>query len=323
MAHAPFYVSTYCNKAHNLKTGRPIEHECYVIPPAALQAEREGDYRRAQELMQNMKRKPVRGGGTFSGLLSGVSSATVDAFDYIMNYEPAYKKLGEAVHAAEKDAAEIERDTGVTTSAAFSMEFDRNNIEVHRERPKWYRLAREALKLARAAFKKSFPESGGIPFKERWVSQDISAFDLMSIALKHRDQFGSTGLSGLAGAAKGRSRYEVVLESGNAEGSVLCEAASSAAAARHALVRARRGEVAWEGTPKRGQYRVEHVEDLGPDWGEEHLKGLYSGMSTGQKALAATGVAALAFIGYNSIDSIKRMVKLNFNEAAANQPKFF
>lgn len=37
-----FYVSTYCNFAHNMRTGRPIGHECRHIPLAALRLEREG-----------------------------------------------------------------------------------------------------------------------------------------------------------------------------------------------------------------------------------------------------------------------------------------
>lgn len=40
-AERPFYCTTFCNFAHYLDTGRPIAHECYVIPPAALKIERE------------------------------------------------------------------------------------------------------------------------------------------------------------------------------------------------------------------------------------------------------------------------------------------
>jgi hypothetical protein len=34
------YVSSFCNFAHRLKDGKPIEHECYVIPPRLLELER-------------------------------------------------------------------------------------------------------------------------------------------------------------------------------------------------------------------------------------------------------------------------------------------
>ena len=37
------YVTTFCNFAHDTKTGRPIAHECYILPPKALAAERSGD----------------------------------------------------------------------------------------------------------------------------------------------------------------------------------------------------------------------------------------------------------------------------------------
>jgi len=45
------YCTTYCNHAHRLSDGKPVGHECYVLPPAALQAEREGDYERAITLL--------------------------------------------------------------------------------------------------------------------------------------------------------------------------------------------------------------------------------------------------------------------------------
>ena len=45
------YCSTYCNQGHDLKTGRPVNHECRVIPPKALQAERDGDFETAIALM--------------------------------------------------------------------------------------------------------------------------------------------------------------------------------------------------------------------------------------------------------------------------------
>ena len=51
------YYSTYCNKGHRMRDGKPIEHECRIIPPAALWAERELDFDRASEIMRS---KPVR-----------------------------------------------------------------------------------------------------------------------------------------------------------------------------------------------------------------------------------------------------------------------
>lgn len=47
-----FYVSTYCNFPHRMRDGRPLRHECRMIPPAALRAERDGDYEKAIAIMQ-------------------------------------------------------------------------------------------------------------------------------------------------------------------------------------------------------------------------------------------------------------------------------
>lgn len=53
-----FYVSTYCNFAHSMKTGMPIKHECRHIPPAALRLEREGLCEQAVAILQG--RKPCK-----------------------------------------------------------------------------------------------------------------------------------------------------------------------------------------------------------------------------------------------------------------------
>jgi hypothetical protein len=38
------YVTTYCNKPHSEISGKPIGHECYVLPVEAIRLERAGDY---------------------------------------------------------------------------------------------------------------------------------------------------------------------------------------------------------------------------------------------------------------------------------------
>jgi hypothetical protein len=53
-----YYLTTYCNHGHELKTGRPVNHECYILPPAALAAEIAGDIPRAIELLNAAK--PLR-----------------------------------------------------------------------------------------------------------------------------------------------------------------------------------------------------------------------------------------------------------------------
>jgi len=59
------YCTTYCNFGHDVETGEPIDHECITIPPAALQAEMDGDFEKAQELLygRRLKRKKGRKGG--------------------------------------------------------------------------------------------------------------------------------------------------------------------------------------------------------------------------------------------------------------------
>ena len=55
------YLTSYCNQPHDLSTGKPIGHGCHVIPPAALAAERQGDYEGAIELIQKGKKYLVYG----------------------------------------------------------------------------------------------------------------------------------------------------------------------------------------------------------------------------------------------------------------------
>ncbi len=46
-----YFTTTYCNFAHRLSDGKPVEHECRIIPPAALAAERDGDIGRALAIL--------------------------------------------------------------------------------------------------------------------------------------------------------------------------------------------------------------------------------------------------------------------------------
>jgi hypothetical protein len=57
---------------------------------------------------------------------------------------------------------------------------------------------------------------------------------------------------------KSRKVYEVCMRAGSAEACALVEAASKANAKSHALARARRNEVSWEGR-RRGPVRVVSV----------------------------------------------------------------
>ena len=49
------YVSTLCNFAHRLSDGKPIRHECYVIPPRLLQAEASGDLFDSPAMMEEWR----------------------------------------------------------------------------------------------------------------------------------------------------------------------------------------------------------------------------------------------------------------------------
>lgn len=55
-AKGGIYASTFCNRGHYVATGRPVKHECIVIPLAALKAEMEGDYTKANEIMSKRPR---------------------------------------------------------------------------------------------------------------------------------------------------------------------------------------------------------------------------------------------------------------------------
>jgi hypothetical protein len=58
----PSYFTSYCNHAHRLKDGKPINHECRILPRAALIAERIGDTPRATELIANARTRVMRYG---------------------------------------------------------------------------------------------------------------------------------------------------------------------------------------------------------------------------------------------------------------------
>ena len=55
------YCSSYCNFGHYVHNGRPIDHECRIIPPKALQAEMEDDFETAINILQNTPKVIVRG----------------------------------------------------------------------------------------------------------------------------------------------------------------------------------------------------------------------------------------------------------------------
>ncbi len=58
-----FYVTTFCNFAHRLKDGKPLNHECYVLPPRALRLEWFGRFEEAIELLSRAKPMKTHKGG--------------------------------------------------------------------------------------------------------------------------------------------------------------------------------------------------------------------------------------------------------------------
>lgn len=58
MAYPTIYCTIYCNKGHLVADGKPVKHECIVIPPEALRLEIDGDIPGAIAVMD--KHKPLR-----------------------------------------------------------------------------------------------------------------------------------------------------------------------------------------------------------------------------------------------------------------------
>jgi hypothetical protein len=52
------YCTSYCNQGHNMANGKPVGHECVVVPPAALAAERDGDTTEALRILE--EKKPLK-----------------------------------------------------------------------------------------------------------------------------------------------------------------------------------------------------------------------------------------------------------------------
>lgn len=59
---APIYLTTYCNRWHEIERGRPIGHECHVLPPAAIRAEMRGEFEEAIGKIERAKPLRTHGG---------------------------------------------------------------------------------------------------------------------------------------------------------------------------------------------------------------------------------------------------------------------
>jgi hypothetical protein len=56
------FCTSFCNKGHRVSDGKPIGHECYILPPEALEAERMGDFEKANKVLSNQKGRRVHQG---------------------------------------------------------------------------------------------------------------------------------------------------------------------------------------------------------------------------------------------------------------------
>lgn len=55
------YTTSFCNKPHCLYTGKPISHECFIIPVQVLELEMIGDMDAANDIMQTATLQRHRG----------------------------------------------------------------------------------------------------------------------------------------------------------------------------------------------------------------------------------------------------------------------
>lgn len=56
------YCTSFCNHGHRLSDGKPVGHECYILPTEALHAERAGDLAKAQDILQKWKKRRTHRG---------------------------------------------------------------------------------------------------------------------------------------------------------------------------------------------------------------------------------------------------------------------
>ena len=49
------YFTSFCNQYHRLRDGMPVEHNCFVLPTAALHAEAQGMVDKARDILGKWK----------------------------------------------------------------------------------------------------------------------------------------------------------------------------------------------------------------------------------------------------------------------------
>ena len=116
----PIYVTTYCNFAHDVKTGKPIEHECIIIPPKALAAEMAGDYEAAIDILDNARkagklrtmRRGMKGGPleTVGGAMKGLGGDRRVRDEVIDRLEREQNELRRELRAGVEGRTRVSRD---------------------------------------------------------------------------------------------------------------------------------------------------------------------------------------------------------------------
>ena len=66
------YCTTFCNQGHDVLTGKPVGHECYIIHPEDLYTEAEGTDEEVSALCKRGMRRKMRD-GLHDGHLQGAA----------------------------------------------------------------------------------------------------------------------------------------------------------------------------------------------------------------------------------------------------------
>jgi len=56
------FCTSYCNQGHRISDGKPVDHECYVLPTEALVAEMRGDIDKAIAILSGWKKRRTHRG---------------------------------------------------------------------------------------------------------------------------------------------------------------------------------------------------------------------------------------------------------------------
>ena len=67
-----WFLTSFCNFPHRLSDGKPINHECLILDPQGLEAERAGDFVTACSLLRGVH-KVVHRGLRRDDLMDGVA----------------------------------------------------------------------------------------------------------------------------------------------------------------------------------------------------------------------------------------------------------